>query len=163
MKTAEIAAGIEYDKPNTYTTLRALERAGLVEMVRGQTPQRWRLAPRYRTTAATFARVASRIRPGEWSTHGDISIAVRGDVTAARGVGRAAATRPDFPAPWRVLKEGGFIHEHWLDAEGRGPDEARRRLEAEGIEFDADGRASRSSRVGWDVLLERDGEEPVQE
>jgi alkylated DNA nucleotide flippase Atl1 len=36
-------------------------------------------------------RMASRVRQGEWTTYGDISIAVRGDTKAARGVGRAAA------------------------------------------------------------------------
>jgi alkylated DNA nucleotide flippase Atl1 len=159
MRTSEIATGIQYDEPNTYTTLRALERAGMVEMVPSTSPQRWRLAPRYRTTTTAFARLASRIQPGEWSTYGDISIAVRGDVKAARAVGRAAATQRDFPAPWRVVKEGGFIHQHWLDAEGRGPEEARRRLEAEGVKFDKDGRAQREFRVGWDVLLERDEQE----
>lgn len=163
MKTSEVAAGIQYDDPNTYNTLRALERAGLVELVPDASPQRWRLAPRYRTTAATFARVASRIRPSEWSTYGDISIVTRGDLKAAHAVGQAAATQLDFPHPWRVLKEGGFIHEHWKDAEGRGPEETRRRLEAEGVKFDRDGRACKEFRVGWDVLLERNDQEPFGE
>jgi len=163
MKTSEVAAGIQYDDPNTYNILRGLERAGLVELIPDASPQRWRLAPRYRTTATTLARVASRIRPGEWSTYGDISIVVRGDVKAAHAVGQAAATRTDFPTPWRVLKEGGFIQKHWKDAEGRGPEEVRRRLEAEGVRFDRDGRARKEFRVGWDVLLERKDQEPFEE
>ncbi len=163
MKTSEVAAGIQYDDPNTYNILRGLERAGLVELIPDASPQRWRLAPRYQTTATTLARVASRIRPGEWSTYGDISIVVRGDVKAAHAVGQAAATRTDFPTPWRVLKEGGFIQKHWKDAEGRGPEEVRRRLEAEGVRFDRDGRARKEFRVGWDVLLERKDQEPFEE
>src|SRR6185436_1778938 len=64
LKTADIAASIGYEVPNTHSTLQALERAGLIELVPRATPQRWRLAHRYRTTSAVFKRVASRIREG---------------------------------------------------------------------------------------------------
>lgn len=99
MKTAEVAAAINYEIPNTYSTLQALERNGLVELLTGVTPQTWRLAPRYRNSAPVFKRIASRVQEGEWTTYGDISIAVRGDTKAARGVGRAAAAVKDFPTP----------------------------------------------------------------
>jgi len=107
-------------------------------------------------TPPTFARVASHIRPGEWSTYGDISRAVQGDHMAARGVGRAAVTQPDFPAPWRVLNADGLIHPHWRDVDGHGPQEARRRLRSEGVLFDEDNRARQEFRVTWDVLRKRD-------
>jgi alkylated DNA nucleotide flippase Atl1 len=162
MKTAEVAAAIEYEVPNTYSTLQALERAGLVEMVPGVTPQTWRLASRYRTSAPAFMRLASRVRPGEWTTYGDISIAVRGDTKAARGVGRAAATIRDFPHPERVLMDGGFINPNWRDSAGRGPDHCRRLLEEDGVRF-VDDHADHGQRVTWDELRRRDEAEPVPE
>jgi alkylated DNA nucleotide flippase Atl1 len=113
-------------------------------------------------TPLTFARMASRIQPGEWATYGDISRAVQGDHKAARGVGRAAVTQPDFPAPWRVLNTDGLIHPNWRDAEGRGPEEARRRLRAEGVQFDEDNRARQEFRVRWDVLRQRDDQAPAE-
>ena len=162
MKTAEVAAAIDYEVPNTYSTLQAIERAGLVEMIAGSAPQRWRLAGRYRTTAAVFMRMASRVREGEWTTYGDISIAVRGDTKAARGVGRAAAALRNFPHPERVLMEGGVINPRWLDSEGRGPDYCEQLLSQQGIRF-ADGRADETQRVPWDELKRRDEAEPVAE
>ncbi len=163
LKTAEVAGGIHYEVPNTYSTLQALERAGIVEMVPGVTPQTWRLAPRYRTTSAVFKRVASRLRKGEWTTYGDISIAVRGDTKAARGVGRAAATLKDFPNAEKILMEGGLINPNWHDDQGRGPDHCRQLLEAQGIKFDSNGSADEAQRIIWDELRRRDEAEPVAE
>jgi alkylated DNA nucleotide flippase Atl1 len=162
MKTADVASAIEYEVPNTYSTLQALERAGLVEMVPGVMPQTWRLASRYRTNAPAFIRLASRLREGEWTTYGDISIAVRGDTKAARGVGRAAATIRDFPHPERILMEGGFINPNWRDSAGRGPDHCRRLLEEDGVRFVED-HVDHSQRVTWDELRRRDETQPVQE
>ncbi|MFC8297549.1 hypothetical protein ACWEOR_04085 [Micromonospora chalcea] len=161
MKTAEVANAIDYEVPNTYSTLQALERAGLVEMISGETPQRWRLAPRYRTTAAVFMRVASRVRKGEWTTYGDISIAVRGDTKAARGVGRAAAALAAFPNPERILMDGGVVNPKWHDRHGHGPDHCRQLLRDQGVRF-VDGRADPSQRVAWDELRRRDEDEPVE-
>ncbi|GAA1019925.1 MULTISPECIES: hypothetical protein [Amycolatopsis] len=162
MKTADIAATIEYEVPNTHSTLQALERAGLVEMVPRATPQRWRIAARYRTTSAVFKRVSSRIRKGEWASYGDISIAVRGDTAAARGVGRAAATDPEFPHPERLLMDDGSVNPRWHDSEGRGPEHCQLLLEKQGIKF-TDGRASSAQRVSWALLAERDKTEAVPE
>jgi hypothetical protein len=162
LKTADVATEINYDVPNTYTTLQTLERAGLVEMIPGATPQRWRLAPRYRTTSVVFMRMASRVRPGEWTTYGDISIAVRCDTKAARGVGQAAAALRAFPHPERVLMEGGRINPRWRDSEGRGPDHCRQLLEQQGVRFNDD-TADQSQRVTWDELRRRDETEPVSE
>ncbi len=162
LKTAEIANLIDYEVPNTHSTLQALERSGLVELVPGTAPQCWRLTPRYRTTSAVFKRVASRIRAGEWASYGDISIAIRNDTAAARAVGRVAATDPDFPHPERLLMDSGKVNPNWCDSEGRGPDHCRRLLEEQGITFVKD-HASSSQRVSWATLAERDRAEDVPE
>lgn len=162
MKTADVAAAIQYEVPNTYSTLQALERAGLVEMVPAAAPQRWRLTPRYRTNSVVFMRMASRVREGEWTTYGDISIAVRGDTKAARGVGQAAAALDAFPNPERVLNDGGRINPKWRDSEGRGPEYCRKSLEDQGVRFDGDV-ADQRQRVTWDELRRRDESEPVTE
>lgn len=162
LKTAEIANLIEYEIPNTHSTLQALERAGLVELVPRTTPQCWRLAPRYRTTSAVFKRVASRIRAGEWASYGDISIAIRNDTAAARAVGRVAATDPDFPNPERLLMDNGKVNPNWRDSEGRGPEHCMRLLTEQGIKF-VNGHASSSQRISWAILAERDKSEDVPE
>jgi DNA-binding transcriptional regulator GbsR (MarR family) len=43
LTTGEIAAAIEYDFSNCYMTLRRLEQLGIVLLVPGTRPQRWRL------------------------------------------------------------------------------------------------------------------------
>ena len=160
IKTSDVANEILYEVPNTHSTLQALERNGLVEMVPGSSPQKWRLAPRYRNTAPVFKRLASRVKEGEWTTYGDISIAVRGDTKAARGVGRAAAKVADFPHPERVLMDGGRINPNWIDAQGRGAAHCLQLLVEQGVRF-VDGHASNSQRVTWDELRRRDESEPV--
>jgi hypothetical protein len=53
MKTGEIAHAAGYaDIPNVYTSLRTLERRGLVELVPNREPQRWRLVARFREPPA---------------------------------------------------------------------------------------------------------------
>jgi alkylated DNA nucleotide flippase Atl1 len=162
MKTSDVANGIDYEVPNTHSTLQALERNGLVELVPGASPQRWRLAPRYRNSAPVFMRIASRLKSGEWTTYKDISIAVRGDTKAARGVGRAAAKIPEFPHPERVLMDGGRINPNWIDREGRGPEHCMKLLLEQGVTFDDEGRANKNQRVTWDELRRRDESEPVK-
>jgi alkylated DNA nucleotide flippase Atl1 len=159
MKTSEIADAIHYEVPNTYMTLRALAGSGLLEQIPGVSPQRWRLAPRYRATAAPYVQIAAHVHRGEWTTYGDISIAHRGDARAARAVGRAAATLPSFPHPHRVLGRNGVIPIGWRDDQGNGPEECRRRLESEGVRFSDDGRADPASRVAWDILASRFSQE----
>jgi alkylated DNA nucleotide flippase Atl1 len=161
VKTSDVANEIDYEVPNTYSTLQALERNGLVEMVPGSSPQRWRLAPRYRNTAPVFKRLASRVKEGEWTTYGEISIAVRGDTNASKGVGRAAAKHADFPHPERVLMVGGQINPNWVDAQGRGPEHCKQLLLQQGVRFDENGCADVSQRVSWDELRRRDEAEPV--
>lgn len=89
LRTAEVAEAIGYDPPNTYTALQALARSQVVEQVPGSPSQRWRLVQRYRQTNTEFARVADQIGPDEWTTAADVSIAVRGDLTAAESIVRA--------------------------------------------------------------------------
>ncbi len=155
MKTGAIATAIDYEVPNTYSTLQALARAGIVEQVPDKEPQHWRLARRYRSNAPAFMRIAAHVRRGEWTTYGDISIAVMGSPRGARGVGRAAATLPDFPNPHRVLMEGGTVNPNWRSDEGLGPEECERRLRDEGVRLDSDGRADRAQRVAWEELMRR--------
>lgn len=86
LRTAEVAEAIGYDAPNTYTALQALVRSQVVEQVPGSSTQRWRLVRRYRESNTEYARVAEQLGPDEWATAADVSIAVRGDLTAAEAV-----------------------------------------------------------------------------
>jgi alkylated DNA nucleotide flippase Atl1 len=153
--TAEVAAAIEYDFSNTYMTLRRLEQLGLVELVPGAKPQRWRVRHPDSEVAKKYRAAAELIRAGEWVTYGDISIAVRGDDGGAIAVGRMAATRPDFPNPHRVLRAGGVIPPQWHDDNGAGPEACRHRLEAERVSFDDKGRADQARRVSYEELRDR--------
>ncbi len=159
MRASDIAAAIDYQVPNTNSTLQAMERAGYAERIPGKVPTHWRLTPRYRSTADPYLRAASHVRKGEWTTYGDISIAVRRDTLGARAVGRAAARLETFPNPHRVLQAGGRIPDGWKDDQGGGPDECRRRLQEEDVNF-ISGRADPTRRIAWDVLVERQQGEP---
>lgn len=156
LRTSEIATAIEYEVPNTYTTLQALARSDIVEMVPNVEPQHWRLARRYRPNSDAFIRIAGHVHRGEWTTYGDISLVVLGDHRASRGVGRAAAQLAEFPNPHRVLMQGGIVNPEWKDDAGHGPDECRHRLADEGVTFDPGGHADPAKRVTWDVLMARD-------
>jgi alkylated DNA nucleotide flippase Atl1 len=154
MKTAELAGAMNgYDVPNAYLTLKSLVTRGLVELVPGSSPQRWRTV-RARGSSAPYLVAAQFVRPGEWTTYGDVSIAIRGDDHAARAVGRAAATLPDFPNPERILQAGGVIPEGWRDSQGRGPQECRRRLEEQGVAFKGN-HADPAQRLPWEELRSR--------
>lgn len=155
LSTADIARAMGgYDVPNTYLTLRRLEQMALAELIPGSKPQRWRLHPKQRGDAGPYLVAAQQIRKGEWTTYGDISIAVRGDDKGARAVGRAAAMLPSFPAPHRVLKAGGVVPPDWHSSGGGGPDECVRRLAADGVLL-VDGRADPARRVNWEELRGR--------
>lgn len=103
-----------------------------------------------------YADVARLVRPGEWTTYGDISAAAHeGTKGMARRVAHAAATDPGFSNAHRVLGHDGRVI--------RGPDddrEARRavsRLRTEGVEFTHSGHADPSQRIHWDELRRRMG------
>lgn len=105
---------------------------------------------------ADFMTVAALVRPGEWTTYGDISAAVRGDKRAARAVGRAASTEDGFPNAHRVLRAPGRISRGvGACSEGRGVQGVRERLFAEGVVFDETGKADAARHVHWDELRRR--------
>jgi len=135
MKTASVAAAIDYDIPNTYSALQVLARSNVVEQVAGKEPQHWRLARRYRADSRTFARVADLVGPAEWTTAADVSIAVRGDIQAADSLARAGLSHRVLATPLA--------------------DEQRKALEAEGVNFMADGQADPRQRIGWEDLSHR--------
>ena len=112
-----------------------------------------------RAMRLSYENIARLIRPGEWTSYGDISAAVHGSSRAARAVGRTAATSDEFPNAHRVLRSDGSI------SRGTGPCAsgvltARERLEREGIAFDRRGRADPGRKVEWDELARRAGSEP---
>jgi alkylated DNA nucleotide flippase Atl1 len=139
-KTGLIAQLVKMDQPNAYLALQALQKQGVVEQVRGADPQRWRLLPRYRQRQQIFA-AARLVRPGEFTTYGDISLVVYGHPSAGQAVGRVATAKSnEFPNPHRVLGRGGEIPPHWTDGSA-GPEEAVRRLKEEQVEvLEDDGR-----------------------
>jgi alkylated DNA nucleotide flippase Atl1 len=159
MRANEIANEIAYDQANTHTALKALSNRGVLEEVRvaAGEPTRWRLVPEYRGLSDPYVRMAGFVRRGEWTTYGDISVAVRGDMSGARAVGRAAATLQQFPSPHRVLYSKGQVPPTWKSDPSGPPDpqECVRRLEAESVTFDTNGQADRKYYVSWDVLVER--------
>lgn len=158
MRANEIANEIGYDQANTHTALKTLSGRDILEEVRDNPgePARWRLAPEYRGLSDPYVRMAAFVPRGKWTTYGDISIAVRGDMSGARAVGRAAATLPRFPSPHRVLYSKGVVPPTWKSDPSGPPDpeECVRRLEAEGVTFGPDGRADREHYVSHDVLHE---------
>jgi alkylated DNA nucleotide flippase Atl1 len=133
MKTSDIARAIDYEQPNTDSTLQTLQSRGVVEQVPNVSPTHWRLVVVHRGSDP-YLEVAALVGKGEWTTYGDISIVVRGDTDAARGVGRAAATLSDFPNPHRVLMQGGFIHPRWKTEDGQGREVCRKRLEDDDVD-----------------------------
>jgi alkylated DNA nucleotide flippase Atl1 len=162
MRAAEIAKAISGEQANTHTSITGLATRGVVEKIASDDGPRWRLAPRYRGVSDPYLRMAGHVRAGEWTTYGDISIAVRGDTKAARAVGQAAAMLHEFPSPHRVLWSGGRIPPTWRTpgtAEPT-PQVCRHRLVVEGVPFDTvKGTAGRDHYVSWDVLVERDEQE----
>jgi hypothetical protein len=116
VKPSDIAA-TRCSVSNTYGLLQSLHRAGLVELVLGVHPQRWRFKTSHRhDDRVVFAQLAGVVRSGEWTTCGDLSVASRGDIAAAAVVCLVATRNDGLPAAHRVLLEGGepppHDHEH---------------------------------------------------
>jgi hypothetical protein len=155
LRPAVIAVLIDYSVSNTYNLLRSLSRVGLAELVPGSHPQHWRLSSQHRHSAAVFSQLAGTVRAGEWTTCADISIASRGDTSAAWMVCWAAARLPGFPGAHRVLLEGGRAHPSGHDHNRIAPEQIREALAEEGVRFMAQGRAHHIGRVTWDELRER--------
>jgi len=158
MTAGEIAKKVDYDEANTHTALNALEKSGLLEHV-GSSPRRWRLARAHRRNRVL--RASRMIEPGEWTTYGEIAIAVYGSTAMSRAVARVAAKHPAFANPERVIGKGGVIPEGWQGF-GGGREECKRRLaERDGIRFiespkDPElGVADPDRKISHEVITER--------
>lgn len=108
-----------------------------------------------RADRETIHLLASLVRPGEWTTYGDLSTAAIGRSSAAMAVGNMARMDSDFPNPHRVLALGGKIPSQWRSNDGQGPEECRRRLGEEGIRFLPDGRANPEQQLDVGLLEQR--------
>lgn len=97
-------------------------------------------------------RVVGLVRPGEWTTYGDVSTAVTGHRHSARFVGTLAATDDRFPNPARVLRSGGTV----APSPVRSSERVIARLKREGVRFRGS-RADPSQHVHWDELQRRSG------
>jgi alkylated DNA nucleotide flippase Atl1 len=150
MTTREVSSASEMnDDPNADKVLAQLAKNGSIELVPGSSPKRWRLSRDQRRNRILRA---SRLVPeGQWTTYGDIAIAVSGNIRVARAVSRVAAKNPAFANPHRVLEKGGAIPPGWKDDEGKGPEECERRLLREGIEL-VNGKAPSHLRVNHEEL-----------
>jgi alkylated DNA nucleotide flippase Atl1 len=153
LKTGEVAAAVSMDQPNAYTTLQALQGQGIVEMVPGAQPQRWRLVSQYRRSRRIID-AANAVKAGEWTSYGEICFLTYGHYQAGLAVGRVMSTSPDVANAHRVLEHTGHIPDGWVGA-GGGPDECKRRLVAEGVEVSDDMFAHMRHFVDHEVLSGR--------
>lgn len=111
---------------------------------------------------STVCAVAKLIQPGEWTTYGDLSIAVTGQSSSAMAIGNMARTRTDFPNPHRILNLRGQIPSGWRSYAGHGPEECRRRLEEEGVAFQENGAATVDNRLLVEELSSRMGQSTAE-
>ena len=107
------------------------------------------------TAPSSYARiyaVVRRIPKGRVATYGQVA-ELAGLPRAARQVGYAmAALRPSTRVPWqRVVNARGEVS---VRAEPGAEQVQRRRLEREGVRFDAAGRIA-LSRYGWQPRVRR--------
>lgn len=98
---------------------------------------------------ATLAEILAAIPAGHWTSYGEVAIAAG---SAPVPVGAALGRYP-LPNAWRVLKSNGTIGPDFRWSDGR-TDDPRELLEAEGLEFDENGRATPDRFVAADHLAE---------
>jgi hypothetical protein len=154
MTSRQVAAATTGDEPNCHSTLKRLAATDVVEIVEGASPQRFRLAVKHRRNRVL--QLSRLIKPGEWTTYGEFSIAVYENVRMALTVARVAAHHPAFSSPHRILQSGGTVSEDWRDEDGNpGPEECKRRLRLEGVWSDPDDCADPDKFLPWEALRRR--------
>jgi alkylated DNA nucleotide flippase Atl1 len=151
MTASEVARRADYDEANTYTVLDSLVKSGLLEVVPNSNPRRWRMSQSQRKDRVFLA--SRLIDEGEWTTYGDIAVAVFGNLRMARAIGQITSN-PAFANPHRVLGANGIVNPEWVDGQGNGPEYCQALLEREGVRFIA-GHADKGQQVNFEELRAR--------
>jgi alkylated DNA nucleotide flippase Atl1 len=154
MRPGAIAKALRIENPNTYTALEALAAQGLAERIPNSDPQEWRLAERYRRSQRIVA-LANVVRPGEWTSYGDISQVMYGHPSGGQAVGMVMLHLADQVPGHRILAHTGEISEYWSNSDGQDRTHAAQLLRGEGVEVSDDFFAHGRHRVTAAALASR--------